>query len=222
MFLHGYLSSKESFAFQTEYLSSFFKTVAVDLPGFGKTPEPDEPLSLDGYVEFVKSVIERECGKSTLVLAHSFGGRIALKLAARYPETVEQMLLTGCAGMRPRRTLGYRARRLGFKAVKLVSPSLARRWIRAFASPDYLALSPLMRESFKMIVNEHLDGLLPYVSVPTLLVFGSEDKETPLYMAGRLNRGIHGSGLVVMEGCGHFCFCDDPVRFNAIAREFLL
>lgn len=222
LFLHGYLSCKESFVLQTEYLSAYFKTVAVDLPGFGRTPEPETPYPLDGYVEFVKRVIDGECGGRAHVIAHSFGGRIALKLSAYSPQRIGRMLLTGCAGMRPRRTLGYLARSYGYKLLKRTSPRLTLRWQGRFASADYMALSPSMRESFKMIVNEHLDGLLPQVANPTLLVFGSEDDQTPRYMARRLKAGIKGSELIVMNGCGHFCFCENAPCFNGIAKEFFL
>ena len=220
MFLHGYLSSKESFAFQTEALSKGFKTIAVDLPGFGKTPEPHYGFSLDDYVRFVLEVIARHAGGRADIVAHSFGGRIALKLAATHPEAVGKMLLTGCAGMKPKRSIAYRIKTLAYRACKVAFPTVAKGIARRIASPDYKALSPVMRESFKKIVNEHLEGVLPLVKAQSLLVFGSEDGETPLYMARRLNRGIIGSGLVVLEGCGHFCFCDNAVAFNAIAMEF--
>ena len=77
-----------------------------------------------------------------------------------------------------------------------------------------------MRESYKKIVNEDLSPCLPKISAEVLYVFGEKDAETPLYMAKKLTEGTRGSALVVMPACGHFCFTDDPARFNAVAREF--
>ena len=131
------------------------------------------------------------------------------------------MLLAGCAGMKPRRTLRFYAKKGTYLVLKKIFPRQTDEIRKRFSSPDYLALSPVMRESFVKIVNEHLEKYLPRIKAPTLLVFGENDGETPLYMARRLNRGIAGSGLVIMKNCGHFCFSDQPAVFNAIAREFL-
>lgn len=79
-----------------------------------------------------------------------------------------------------------------------------------------------MQKSFKLIVNEHLDYALPNIKNSTLIIFGKEDKETPLYMAKKLHNGIKGSRLVVYEKAGHFAFIDKPLRFNMEVKEFLL
>ena len=130
------------------------------------------------------------------------------------------MLLVGCAGMKPKRGVRYYFKVLAFKTLKRISPSMARRNFKKFASSDYAKLSPTMRESFKKIVNENLERCAEKVSSPCLLVFGKEDRETPLYMARKLNGKIKGSGLVIMNGCGHFCFTENPFYFNALAEEF--
>ncbi len=221
LFLHGYLSCKESFYYQTQSLSRRFRTVAVDLPGFGKTPEPSYGYALDDYVDFARAVIKERCGGRACIVAHSFGGRIAIKLAAEYPECVRCMILTGCAGMKPRRNLKYRVKKGTYSFLKRVMPSRVDVWREKFSSSDYRALSPVMKESFVKITNEHLEGCLGKISAPVLFVFGEKDTETPLYMARRLYAGVKGSGLVIMKGCGHFCFSEDPVTFNAVAEEFL-
>ena len=221
LFLHGYLSCKESFYYQTRYLSERFKTVAVDMPGFGKTPEPPFAYSLNDYADFVKRVIDERCGGRAHIVAHSFGGRVAIRLAAREKQSVNKLLLAGCAGMKPRRTLGFYAKKGTYEFLKRLFPALREKLRNRFSSRDYLALSPVMRESFVKIVNEHLDGELKNIQAPTLFVFGENDGETPLYMARRLNRGVKGSGLAVMKNCGHFCFSEQPERFNIIAEEFL-
>ena len=155
LFLHGYLSSKESFYYQTEYLSKKFKTVAVDLPGFGKTPEPEYAYSLDDYVNFALGIIDDYCGGRADIVAHSFGGRIALKLASLYPEKVGKMLLVGCAGMKPKRGVRYYFKVLTFKTLKRISPSMARRNFKKFAScgpPSYLLIH--LRLSPHLLTNK--------------------------------------------------------------------
>ena len=79
-----------------------------------------------------------------------------------------------------------------------------------------------MKESFIKIVNEHLDSLLGGIYNKTLIINGKNDRETPLYMAKRLNLGIKNSKLVIIENAGHFCFIDKSDKFNMEVREFLL
>ena len=220
LFLHGYLSSKESFYYQTEALSKKFKVVAVDLPGFGKAGEPPFAYSLGDYVDYVSDITDSFCGGEAMILAHSFGGRIAIKLAAERPEKVKAMLLVGCAGIRPKRAIKKTFSIYSYKLLKKTNAWLAAKWEEKHSSPDYLALSPLMRESFKKIINEHLDDTAKKVSAPTLLVFGDKDNETPLYMAKKLEKNITSSGLVIMKGYGHFCFSENPYAFNEIASVF--
>ena len=87
-------------------------------------------------------------------------------------------------------------------------------------SSDYRNLDGVMRETFVKVVNEHLDKLFPLVTRPTLLVWGERDRDTPLYMAKRMNRKIDDSALVVMKDCGHFAFLDDTAAFAAVASAF--
>ena len=79
-----------------------------------------------------------------------------------------------------------------------------------------------MKESFIKIVNEDLKEYYAAIKIPALLIFGDKDKETPLYMARRMNRLIKNSKLIVIKNAGHFCFVDNPYLFNGFALEFLL
>ena len=91
-----------------------------------------------------------------------------------------------------------------------------------YYSSDYRALDGVMRESFKKIVGEYLDGEINKIKNPTLIIFGEKDSETPVYMAKRLNRGINDSKMVIIKDAGHFAFIDNPVKFNWEVKEFLL
>lgn len=219
LFLHGYGCSKEIFTSAMHSAEGYRHVIGVDLPGFGGT-QMCRPYTLSDYVSFTADVINEKCGGRVDIVAHSFGGRIALKLAADYPESVGKMLLTGCAGIRPRRSAGYLVKTGIYGAARRLSPRLSIKIAKRIASPDYRLATPLMRESFKLVISEHLDGILPQVRAQTLLVFGRNDTETPLYMAEKLHKGIKDSGLVIFDGCGHFCFLDSPVLFNAVMEEF--
>ena len=78
-----------------------------------------------------------------------------------------------------------------------------------------------MRESYKKIVNEDVIPCLGRIRAPVLYVFGEKDTATPLWMGQVLRDHTRGSELVVLRGGSHFCFCEQPDAFNAVAHEFL-
>ena len=177
------------------------------------------PYALDDYIAQVKAFMRENGVVRPHVIAHSFGGRIALKMSAENPEIFDKLVLTGCAGLKPRRSAKYYI----IKGVyKILKPLVKKEKLKKFFSSDYNALDSVMKESFKLIVNEHLDYLLPKIENQTLLVFGSEDKQTPLYMAKRLEKGIKNARLLVLKDAGHFAFIDKPYKFNTEVGEFLL
>ena len=86
-------------------------------------------------------------------------------------------------------------------------------------SEDYRALDDVMKITFKNVVNLYLDNLLPAVNCPALIIWGRYDKDTPLYMAKRLKKGIKDSGLIILEG-GHYSYLDDYGTFLAVLDSY--
>ncbi len=179
----------------------------------------EKPYSLNDYIEEVEEFKYKNNLKSPHVIAHSFGARIALKACAKDKDFCSKLVLTGAAGLKPKKTLKKTVNRVIFKVAKTF---IKRENLKCFYSKDYLSLSPVMKESFKLIVSEHLDKVLLKIENKTLIIYGSNDKETPLYMAKRLKKGIKNSQLSIYDGAGHFCFIDKPYKFNLEVREFLL
>lgn len=219
LFLHGYLSSGKSFYYQARFFERDFNVYAPDLKGFGANADMPFPYSLDDYVAEVKEYIYAKGLKRPSVIAHSFGARIAIKAASEDGLLFNKLVLTGAAGLKPKNTFKKTVKRTVYRALKRFLP---KEKLSRFFSPDYNALSPVMKESFKKIVSCHLDDRLKGVKNPTFIVFGAKDKETPLYMAERLNKGIKTSRLLIIENAGHFCFIDKPNKFNMEVKEFLL
>ena len=217
--MHGYLSSGKSFAYQTNFFSREFEVFAPDLKGFGENLDMKTPYSLDDYVSEVGEYIYKNGLKSPNIVAHSFGGRIAIKGIATNKIKANKLVLTGSAGLKPKTTIKKLYKKICFNLLKNF---ISKERLKNFYSKDYLSLNDIMKQSFVQIVNEHLDGYLSSVCVPTLIINGSLDKETPLYMAKKLNKNIKNSTLIVFKGCGHFCFVDKPNKFNMEVKEFLL
>ncbi len=192
---------------------------APDLKGFGKNTGMSYPYSLDDYIAEVREYMYKNGLERPNVVAHSFGGRIAIKAAYSDPFLFSRLVLCGAAGLKPRKSLKKAFKKFAFGALKRV---VGREKLTRFYSPDYLALDSVMRESFKLIVGEYLDYALCGIKNPTLIVFGENDRETPVYMAKRLHAGIKDSKLLIIEGAGHFSFIDKPFKFNTEVKEFLL
>lgn len=219
LFLHGYLSTYKTFIYQIKYFEKNYNVHAFDLKGFGENTGMPYPYSLDDYVDEVKEYLYKKGVKSPNVVAHSFGARVAVKGACEKYDLFSKMVLTGAAGLKPKPSIKKAIKRAVFNSLKTVVP---RENLTKFYSKDYLQLDGVMKESFKLIINENLDGVLCKIQNPTLLIFGRDDKETPLYMARRYNSGIKNSDLVIIKGAGHFAFIDKPHKFNREVEEFLL
>ena len=219
MFLHGYLATGNSFIHQIRYFSRFFDTFAPDLKGFGDNFEMPYPYALDDYINDIKEYMYKNSIVRPSVIAHSFGGRIAIKCAAENERFFNKLVLTGAAGLKPKKTIKKTLKKATFNILKRF---ISKEKLYMFYSDDYNALSPIMKESFKKIVSEYLDEQAKKIKNDTLIIFGENDTETPIYMAKKLNKAIQNSKLKIFSGAGHFCFIDKPLTFNTEVMEFLL
>ncbi len=217
LFLHGYLSSKEAFAAQVEYFSRFFRVTAIDFLGFGQSAPLTEPFSVGDYAAWTKEAIGALGLKKPHVVAHSFGCRVAVKMAAADNEIFDKMVLTGAAGVILKRSLRYKIKVKTYRTAKKLFPRFAE---RRFGSKEYRSLSPIMRESYKKIVNEDLRGDAGKIENRVLLVQGKEDTTTPLKEAQAYLRALKNGELKTMEG-GHFAFVENPASFHLMVEEFL-
>lgn len=218
LLLHGYLSSKESFYYQIKFLSENFRVTAPDLPCFGKSEGTDSAWSVGDYVEWLKKFIEKSGLEKPHILAHSFGARVAIKLLGTNGNIADKLVITGGAGIVKPRSPQYIRRVNAYRRIKKLFPKFAE---RHFGSAEYRSLSPLMKESYKKIVNEDLRGFAAEIKNDTLLIYGSDDTITPPAEEGEIfNKLIRNSRLEIIGG-GHFCFSEHPEIFNEKIAEFL-
>lgn len=219
LFLHGYRADSNSFYYQYPFFERDFEIFHPDFKGFGTNADMQYAYSLDDYVFELCEYMYKHSLENAHVIAHSFGARVVVKGVALNRLQFDKIVITGGAGLKPRQTVKKRLNKFFFNVLKTF---VDKEKLQGFYSSDYLALSPIMRESFKKIISEHVDHLLENVHNRTLLIFGALDKETPLYMAKRFNRGIKNSTLSIYDGAGHFAFIDKPIKFNTEVKEFLL
>lgn len=234
--LHGWGSRRGVMMPVAKSLSAIRTSYVLDLPGFGESPEPAEAWSIDDYADAVQAFIEDLNAECVDVLVHSFGGRIILKLCTRDfgKKHIQKVLITGGAGMKPKRSAKYYVKSYTAKMLKapfILLPGKSREkalaWLRttslwrSLGSSDYAKLTGVMREAFVKSVSEYMEDCLPHIPHETLLLWGRNDDSTPIYQAHRLERGIKNAALVIIEDAGHYSFLDKPKQFAAIATAFL-
>ena len=216
VFLHGYGSSKEAFTAQINYFSRFFRVTAIDFAGFGKSAPLTSAFSVDDYACWTEEVLRLLGVEKPHIIAHSFGCRVAVKMASRSPEIFDKIVLTGAAGIRLRRGLRYHLKVKIYRLVRRFAPQFAE---RRFGSKEYRTLSPIMRESYKKIVNEDLRDCARKIESEVLLVQGTGDTTTPKRSAEIYLACLKRGRLIMMDG-KHFAFAEHPLAFNLIVEGF--
>ena len=226
--LHGWGGSSRIMRPLLNHFCRRFRVFSLDLPGFGRSSTPPRAWGSRDYAQCIRQVQEQLQVTFCHLIAHSFGGRIAIVLASQYPRTVHKLILTGSAGLPPRRGLDYHLRVYSYKILKgLLSlagesgKSLRQRLIRRLGSADYSSATSDMRPTLVKVVNEDLSAFLPHIKSPTLLVWGGKDHATPLGMGRRMRELIPEARLEVLPGAGHFAYQERLEEFCALADDFL-
>ena len=217
VFLHGYLSSKESFAAQVAYFSQFYRVTAFDFIGQGASRPLTEPFSVEDYAIWTEQVLSQLGVENPSVVAHSFGCRVVIKMAKRGRQVFDKLILTGPAGVVFPKGLRYRCKVGAYRLVKRFFPRFAD---KHFGSREYKTLSPVMRESYKKIVNEDLREDAAQIGNRILIIEGKVDTTTPMKEAQAYLAVMQDACLKTMEG-GHFAFAEHPLAFNLLVEEFL-
>ena len=242
--LHGWGANADLFQGVEAYAASTYTVVSPDLPGFGKSTEPEEPYGLDDYVNFVKTFVctvlnEHRAGEErqqVILLGHSHGGRTLIRMLSRMARgedmgfDVPKVILVDSAGIVKEKTPEQQRRTQQYKTAKSfltktgiakLAPGTIDALQKKFGSADYAAASPVMRRSMVKVVNTDLREEMPAIKIPVLLVWGENDADTPLSDGRQMEQLMPEAGLAVIAGAGHYSFLENPVLFNRILGSFL-
>ncbi len=203
VFLHGWGGNGNS---MLAIAKSFFVTNKVVLVDFELDKVPSTSLGLDDYVDDVRNILNSLGIVDAYFVCHSFGGRVGVRLTARYPHLSRGLVLIDTAGLKPRRGIKYYCRIILHKTLK----KLRGKGLQG--SVDYKNLSPAQKATFVRIVNDFTDRDLEDIRSPTLILWGDRDRDTPLYMARRYKRRLKNATLKVFKGAGHYSYLDKTVQ----------
>ncbi|MCZ6456273.1 MAG: alpha/beta hydrolase [Actinobacteria bacterium] len=190
--------------------------LAPDLPGFGASPPPADVIGAEGYAELISPILS-EFEKPPVLVGHSFGGRISVCLAARFPERIGPVILTGAPVVRtaPSRPpkLSYRIIR-SLNNVGIVSDERMEKLRKQSGSADYRSATGVMRDILVKVVNESYEPQLRDMQSQVLLLWGDSDGEVPVSVARTTAEIIGATGdepeLRVLEGVGHHVPVEAP------------
>ncbi len=200
--LHGWGRRGHDFARVLEGLSG----IAPDLPGFGASPAPGKVIGAEAYADIVAGILD-SFDRPPVLVGHSFGGRVAVCLAAKHPERVGNLVLSGAplirlhTGRRPAST--YRAIRW-LNRVGLISDERLEREKRNRGSEDYRSASGVMRDILVRVVSESYESQLARLTGHVHLLWGADDFDVPVAVAEAADALIADSTLEVLPGVGHF------------------
>ncbi len=251
LFIHGLLGSHRSWRHLVDKLDLDYRVLAPDLFGHGASAKPTGDYSLGAHAATLRDLLDHVGVDRATLVGHSLGGGIALQFCYLFPERVERLALVSSGGLgrdvspllrsatlpgaewvlpliasnwvhasveavgRVLRTAGWRP-----------SPMLAEGWHgfsslreadtrRAFLSTARGVLGP---GGQTVIAHDYLP--MPY-DIPSLIVWGSDDRIIPSTHADAAHRAMPGSRLEVFEQAGHFPHLDRPERFAEVLREFM-
>jgi pimeloyl-ACP methyl ester carboxylesterase len=197
--------------------------IALDLPGFGRSAPPDGPWGAARYAEAVRPVLDAMDGP-VLVVGHSFGGRVAVVLAADHPEAVGALVLTGVpllhrAGRRATPPAPFRAARWLHRRGLLPDARMEALRLR-YGSEDYRAAEGVMREVFVTVVNESYEEQLAALTCPVHLLWGEEDDQVPPEVASRAEAMLAHATLSIAGEVGHLLPLEAPATLrDAVQRS---
>ena len=174
------------------------------------------------------------CDNKIILIGHSFGGRIAIKYAVKYPEKINKLILTGAAGIKHslniKQKIIFILAKTGKKIFSMFKKanipigrlaSFSQKFLyKAVKEKDYYNASPRMKEIMKKIIAEDLSAVLPKINIPTLLVWGKFDRTTLLSDGKLMNERIKDSELVVVDGANHSLPYQKPKEFAKIIADF--
>lgn len=224
--LHGWGQNKEMFDPMFTFLASQKKTViSVDFPGFGASGEPQTVYGIKEYAEWLKSLLETEKIENVIFVGHSFGCRVAYYYTAKKYGNVEKLLMTGAAGVKPKRTMSYYFKVYSYKTMKVVLPAIGMKHVLEYkqknaGSSDYKNASHIMRGILSKVVNEDLTSLFAEIEAPTLLVFGENDEATPVKDGKLMEQRLQNATLLIYENEDHYAYWNQRERFLIDGANF--
>lgn len=229
LLLHGWGDSLRTYDKLIADLSNRFQVIRLDLPGFGQTQPPHEAWNLDNYADFVRDfLIKVQVKEVFAIVGHSNGGALAIRAIAKGELSPEKLVLLASSGVRDTakvkkvltKTVAKTGKVATFWLPKSTRQKLQKKLYGTIGSE--MLDNPHLEETFKLTVRQDIQRDAVKITIPTLLIYGDQDKATPLESVGKqLNTRIAGSYLKIIPGADHFVHQVATTEVSKDIQEFL-
>lgn len=222
--LHGWGTSLDTFMHITDELMTSHKIYLIDLPSFGHSKEPSLPLSIPELAEILESFINDLKIVNPIILGHSYGGRVAIEYSSK-SDNIKSLILVDSAGIKHNsiikkiKVLTYKLKKTYYRLTKQIMKY--QELTKMSGSIDYKMASPIQKQMLIKAVNYDQTKRLKKIKCETLIIFGKEDKITPLKDAYIFKRKIKRSGLVIIPKAGHFPYLENSYYFLKVITSYL-
>jgi len=234
--LHGFLCDSRCWRHQLAGLSDQFTVVAWDAPGAGSSSDPPDSFTITDWSRCLATFLDRLSIKRAHVLGLSWGGVLAQEFCRLHAARVARLILAdtyaGWKGSLPAPVCDQRLARCEHDSC-LTPGEFVRRWVPEMftegASEDLqeemsAIISDFHPLGFRLMAKSLADtdtrDLLPKIELPTLVLWGDDDRRSPTSIAGQLRDAIPNAALAVIADAGHVSNMEQPDAFNAHVRRF--
>lgn len=239
VFLHGFPADSQVWNQQRQAFNSCFRTLAYDQRGFGKSSKPTGPYDVTAYAQDLRCVLDQFKIEKPILVGHSFGGQVALRFFSLFPDRVCKLVLVSANAKfsaSPDYPFGVPAealQQLGALVQRNLREGITAFVNLAFPEPNTEALKQQLIEQglqstqtvvlsfFQGIALTDLRSVLPSITVPTLIIHGTNDNIFSFQAGLFLRDNIRNSQFVAFENKGHFAFLTNPAKFTQVLRDFL-
>lgn len=245
--VHGLGASADIWKDNLLPLAAAHRVFAPDLVGFGRTDKPDINYNPRDFVLFLDAFLDATGLEKARLVGLSLGGGIALAYTLEFPQRVDKLVLVDSAGLGPEMTLMMRLGSIPIlsrwiKVSKPLMGSLVRRLVHdpaivteglvnlfygMLSAPGSMRTVSRVLNSVATLSGAREEVLVPIaqrlhtIDVPTLIVWGREDRIIPVKHGIEGTRRIPGSRLHIFDRCGHLPNIEKSEEFNRLVLEFL-
>lgn len=188
----------------------------IDLPGFGKNDPLLKSSSLADFIESIDIFLKAKKIVIHGIIGHSFGGKIACLLAAKY--SISFLCLFSPSIYHKKRTLKYYFLVYSYKLIKKIK--FLKFLLPLFGTQDYKELNDVMKHTMSLIINEDITKQLKQLKMPIFLLFGKKDTITPPYLAKKIKKNCVDCHIELIDG-NHFCYLQHIDKVSKIIESLV-
>lgn len=219
VYLHGWGQNIQMMEPIAKPFQKYVDTLILDLPGFGKSGEPKSVWSLEDYADMVHALVEKLKIKKTILIGHSFGGKVSIVYASKYK--VEKLILLASPYKVAIPKVSLKVRVLKRLAKLPILKNIANQMKKNMGSTDYKNASPKMRSILVKHINTDVSEFCKDIKCPTIMIWGTKDEAVPLNDAYELEKLIQNSAVIEYPGLSHYAYLEDLNKTISIIKSFM-